>query len=137
LNALWWIGPRARSASPALVAVVGSDRQTDAVRTLAARAALKIDPTVRKSDEILASVPALIRTFESGGFTDQGAAAEALGQIGPAARDALPLLRERLAQPAATVDTQVLAPDYVVREAVQAIQEIEGAAEAGAPGEAR
>jgi ankyrin repeat protein/HEAT repeat protein len=126
-SALWWIRGAARPALSALLNVAGSEDKPDRVRLAAVRAALRIDPAqARAAPETLACLPTLIRMLESGAFIDQGQAAESLGAIGPAAREALPMLRERLALPDETVDTEGLVRDYVSREAAQAIKAIEG-----------
>lgn len=95
-GALWWIGPGAKDALPALFDVAGSDRRSNLSRLAAARAATKIDPTKsRESEAILSTIPMLIALLENGDSRRQSLAAETLGGIGPAARDALPALRKR------------------------------------------
>jgi ankyrin repeat protein len=98
-SALWWLGRAGKIALPNLLEVAGSDNSADRTRFTAARAALKIEPQCRESKEILAAIPMLIRMLERGEYTDQIQAAAALEAIGPPARDALPLLRERMKPP--------------------------------------
>ncbi|MBX9843475.1 MAG: hypothetical protein K2Z80_16875 [Xanthobacteraceae bacterium] len=125
-NALWWMGPGGNPALPALLEVVGSEKHSDASRVAAARTALKIDAAAcRESPVMLSGIPMLIRVLEHGSFLHQGWAAETLGGIGPAARDALPMLRKRLKLPSEDVDTGRLVRDYVRREAEAAISAIE------------
>lgn len=125
-NALWWIGPRAHSALPQLLKMVESEQRSDAARLAIAHAALRIDPqAARRSTELLATLPALIRMLDQGGFKHQGMAAECLKEFGPPAAEALPRLRRRLELPGKDVDTQGLVNDYVQRAARQAITAIE------------
>jgi HEAT repeat protein len=124
-NALWWIGRGAKDAVPVLLEIAASEERSDLTRTEVIRAALKIDPQSRESPAVVSSIPVLIRVLREGGFRDQGKAAEALGQIGPVARQALPILRERLEPPSARLDTGGLVPDYVSRQAKAAIAAIE------------
>lgn len=131
-NALMWIGPGAKAALPALLEVAGAEKRSDASRVAAAWAAMKIDPSnCRESKEILSSVPMLIRVLEKGSFRHQGWAAETLQGIGPAAREALPMLRQRLELPGRDIDTNGLVPNYVRDHARAAISAIE--AESGKP----
>jgi HEAT repeat protein len=124
-SAFWWIGHGAKEALPALFEIAASKEKSDVSRMAVARAALKIDPEARGSDEILSAIPALIRVLRDGSFKHQGEAAEALGHIGPAAREALPILRQRLGRPPANVNTGGLVRDYVSRAAESAISAIE------------
>jgi hypothetical protein len=125
-NALWWIGPRARSALPQLLKMVESEQRPDAVRLAIAHATLKIDPqTARRSPELLATIPAIIRMLDQGGFKQQGMAAECLKEFGPVASESLPHLRRRLEHPSSEVDTQGLVSNYVQRAAREAIEAIE------------
>jgi HEAT repeat protein len=126
-SALWWIGGGAKAAKPALLRVAGDKTRSDAVRLAAVRAAQKIDPGASNSPEVLSTLPLLRVLLDKGDFVQQGQAAAALGEIGPAARDALPLLQKRLALPAEGVDTKGHVRDYVQREARAAIESITGA----------
>jgi ankyrin repeat protein/HEAT repeat protein len=129
-SALWWIRGGAKAALPTLYEVVAADNRSDSTKLSAAWAALRIDPAAsRQAPEILAAIPLLMRMLDRGTFEEQGHAAEALQGIGPAAREALPLLRKRLELPAADVDTGRLVRDYVRREAQAAIAAIEAAPE--------
>ena len=131
-SALWWIGAGAKKAVPALLEVAGSEERSDIMRLAATRAALKIDGDgARNTKAILSTIPVLIRTLEQGRFQHQGWAAETLRGIGPAAREALPMLRKRLVLPGKDVDTGGFVADYVKREAERAISAIE----AGLPDE--
>jgi ankyrin repeat protein/HEAT repeat protein len=125
-SALWWIGGGAKAAKPALLQVASDKSRSDAVRLAAVRAVQKVDPDASKSPEVLSTLPLLMRMLESGDFVQQGQAAAALGEIGPAARDALPLLQKRLALPAEDVDAKGYVRDYVQREARTAIESITG-----------
>jgi ankyrin repeat protein/HEAT repeat protein len=124
-SAFWWIGRGATEALPALVEIAGSEEKSDVSRMAVVRAALKIDPEARSSRQILSAIPALIRVLRDGSFKHQGQAAEALGHIGHAAREALPILRQRLDPPPANFNTGGLARDYVSRAAASAISAIE------------
>ena len=125
-SALWWSGAGAKEAVPALLEVAGSEDRSDIERLAAARAALKIDGGgVRNTKAVLSTIPVLIRTLEQGRFQHQGWAAETLGGIGPAARDALPMLRKRLVLPGKDVDTGGFVSEYVRLEAKRAISAIE------------
>jgi hypothetical protein len=74
----------------------------------------------------------LIRVLDRGPFEQQGNAAEALGDIGPAAREALPALRRRLALPDKSIDTGPFVSDFVARYAAEAIKAIETPTDDGA-----
>jgi ankyrin repeat protein/HEAT repeat protein len=124
-SAFWWIGRGATEALPALVEIAGSEEKSDVSRMAAVRAALKIDPEARINGKILSAIPALIRVLRDGSFKHQGQAAEALGHIGPAAREALPVLQERREPPPANFNTGGLVRDYVSRAAKSAISAIE------------
>lgn len=131
-NALMWIGPGAKHTFPTLLEVAGDEKKSDVSRVAAAWAAMKVDPqNGHKSKEILACIPTLIRVLEKGGFKHQGRAAETLQGIGPAAHEALPMLRQRLALPGPDIDTNGLVPNYVRDRARAAISAIE--AEASKP----
>lgn len=125
-NALWWIGPRARSALPQLLELAAAEDRSDIARVAIVHATLKINPhAAQVSPELLATLPAITRVLEKGGFRQQGMAAECLKEFGPAARDALPLLRRQLEPPDDAVDTEGLIRDYVQRAAREAIEAIE------------
>ncbi len=125
-SALWWIGSSAKPVPPKLLEVVGDERRPESARVAVARAALKIDaPGCRKSKAILSAIPCLIRALEKGNFQQQLWAAEALGSIGPAARDALPALRKRTKPAPPGIETQGYAPDALPRTANEAITKIE------------
>ncbi len=128
-NALMWIGSGAKDTLPTLLEVAGNEEKTDVTRIAAAWAATKVDPqNSRKSKEILACIPTLIRVLEKGSFKHQGWAAETLEGIGPAAREALPMLRQRLELPGPVIDTNGLVPNYVRDHARAAISAIEAEA---------
>lgn len=96
----------AKEALPDLFQIAGSDEHSDAARIAAISAALKIDADKsRESSAISSIIPLLIRTLENGSFTAQANAVHVLAEIGPAAKDALPILRKRLALPAKKLDT--------------------------------
>jgi HEAT repeat protein len=124
-SAFWWTGRGATEALPTLLEIAGSEEKSDVSRMAVARAALKIDPEARSSGEIVSAIPALIRVLREGSFKNQGQAAEALGHIGPAAREALPILHQRLEPPPVNVNTDGLSRDYVSRAAKSAISAIE------------
>jgi HEAT repeat protein len=125
-SALWWIGGGAKAAKPSLLQVAGDKSRSDAVRLAALRAMQRVDPGATYAPEVLSTLPLLRRMLETGDFVQQGQAAAALGEIGPAARDALPLLQKRLTLPAEGVDTMGHVRDYVQREARTAIESITG-----------
>lgn len=129
-SALAWIGGGAKQALPALLGVAESEKRSDAARAAAARAALKVNPESRELKPILITIPCLTRLLETGAFRQQGEAAETLGMIGPAARQALPALRKRLDTPERDIDTQGLVRDFVQRQARAAIEAIEGTGDA-------
>lgn len=89
------------------------------------RAALKIDPSIAEHSIIVASIPVLMRMLERGSFRQQREAAEALGAIGPPARAALPLLRERAKPLRAETEAERLSRYSVRRAAKKAIAAIE------------
>ncbi|WP_428307226.1 HEAT repeat domain-containing protein [Lacipirellula sp.] len=125
-SALCWIGPRARSALPKLIELAAAEDRSDAARMTIVHAILKINPhAAQVSPELLATLPAITRVLEAGGFKQQGMAAECLKEFGPAAKDALPLLHRRLEPPSDDVDTEGLVRDYVQRTASEAIETIE------------
>ena len=125
-NALMWIGPGAKETLPTLLKLAAAEKKSDVVRLAAAWAATKVDPqNGHKSKEILACIPTLIRVLEKGSFKHQGWAAETLQAIGPPARDALPMLRQRLTLPGPDIDTNGLVPNYVRDQARAAISAIE------------
>jgi len=131
-SALSSIGAGAKEAVPALLDAAASEKRSDIERLAAARAALKIDrERVHGTKAILSTIPVLIRTLEHGRFQHQAWAAETLRGIGPAAREALPMLRKRLALSEKDVDRGGFVAEYVKREAEQAISAIE----AGLPDE--
>ncbi len=118
---------RSESPKPALLQVAVDKSRSDAVRLAAVRAVQKIDPGATYAPEVLSTLPLLRGLLDKGDFVQQGQAAAALGEIGPAARDALPLLQKRVALPAEGVDTKGYVRDYVQREARAAIESITGA----------
>ena len=125
-SALWCIGAGAKEAVPALLEVAGSEDRSDIERFAAARSALKIDGKgTRNTKAILSTIPVLIRALKQGRFQHQAWAAETLGGIGPAAREALPMLRKRLVLPGKDVDTGGFVAGYVQWEAKRAISAIE------------
>src|SRR4030095_3291410 len=114
-------------ALSALWQACAKEELSGAARLAAVHVALRIDSAAsRERPEILAAIPLLIRFLDGATFRQQGQAAEALKNIGPAARDALPVLRKRLELPADGVDTQGISRDYVRRTAEEAIAKIEG-----------
>jgi ankyrin repeat protein/HEAT repeat protein len=93
-SALWRIGV-APEAVPALLEVTGSTERSDIARLAAVHTALHIDPiNSRQSEAVLSAIPMLIRFLDGADFQHRGWAAEALRDIGPAAREALPTLRK-------------------------------------------
>lgn len=125
-NALMWIGSGAKDTLPTLLEVAGTEKKSDITRIAACWAATKVDPqNGSKSKEILACIPTLIRVLEKGTFRHQGWAAETLKGIGPPAREALPMLRQRLVLPGPDIDTNGLVPNYVRDHARAAISAIE------------
>jgi HEAT repeat protein len=78
------IGPQASAAVPALIEALKDEDES--VRMFAAWALPRVGPQAK-------DVPALIEAFK--GRRGVSGVAEALGQIGPEAKDALPALRER------------------------------------------
>jgi HEAT repeat protein len=124
-SALWWMGGGAKWALPRLLGVAESEKRSDAARVATARAALKVNPESREFKPVLMTIPCLIRLLNAGTFRQQAEAAETLGMIGPAAREALPALRKRLEAAEEDVDTQGLVRDYVRRQAREAIEAIE------------
>jgi HEAT repeat protein len=111
-NALWWIGRPGKSAAPNLLEIVGSPWHSELSRLAAARAALKVDPAVsRNSKAILASIPMLIGIMEKGKPEHQIWAAETLGGIGAAAREALPILRRQTESWAAKTAIEAIEAD--------------------------
>lgn len=127
------LGKSAAPAMPTLLQISAEDRRSDLCRVTAARAVLAIDPTCRSREEVLTTIPALLRILEKGSFREQGLAAETAGKIGPAARQALPLLHACAEWSAPTVDTQGLVRDYVQRAAQEAIAAIEKGAVTAQP----
>ena len=125
-SALCRIGPRARSALPKLLELAAAEDRSDAARMAIVHATLKINPhAAQVSPELLATLPAIIRVLDHGGFKQQGMAAECLKEFGPSAKDALPLLHRRLKPPSDDVDAEGLVRDYVQRAAGEAIETIE------------
>lgn len=119
-------GSAAKAALPALLVVAEDDNRADTSRMAAVGAAMRIDPQTRESKAVLSTIPVLIRVLDKGTFKEQGAAARTLGAIGRAARDALPILHQRLELPGENIDTGGLVRNYVQQSARAAIAAIEG-----------
>jgi HEAT repeat protein len=122
--ALQILGAGAKDALPALLGVTESDALSDHARLAAALAAVKIDPASGSSKSLHRAIPAILRVLEKGTFHQQGEAAEILAAIGPPARDALPLLKQRLEPPPQDTDTGGLVSDFVRSRAQAAIEAI-------------
>ena len=86
-EALGALGPRARSAAPALFAALDDPRAS--VRAAAAQALARLEPTAE-------SVPSLSRALAHTDGYVRGFAAWSLGNLGPAAREAVPAMVEAL-----------------------------------------
>jgi hypothetical protein len=113
------------TAVPALLKVAASEQAEPRARIAAARAALAIDKSqARQANEVLSLVSLLIETLETGEFTLRATAAETLGLIGPAAREAVPALETSRKLPGPDVDTKNLVRDYVKQHAEEALKNI-------------
>jgi HEAT repeat protein len=119
------VKPRTGSVSLKLLAVAADDQRSDVTRITAGYAALNIDARNRDAKEVIAIVPVIVRVLEKGSFREQGLAAETAGMIGPAATEALPMLRQRMQLPDENVNTEGIVRDYVRQRARQAISAIE------------
>ncbi len=86
-----------KPALPALVAFAGDDKHSDASRWAAVEAVMNLDPALgQQAEGVRAAVPSLLRYMESVDPETQNHIVQVLGEIGPSARDALPVLRARL-----------------------------------------
>jgi HEAT repeat protein len=123
---LYGFGPRAKEALPTLLEVAGSEGASATTRVEAARAALEVDlDAARGSEAVRSLVPVLVSELEGPDFKARGRAAETLGLIGPAAREALPALQRALQLPPQGFDTGGLVKDFVRQYAEMAIATIE------------
>lgn len=87
VNALGAIGPEARTALPALLQLLKDEQAWYKARQAAARMAAEISP---EAPEVLTGLTAALRAENS---LVRKAAVDALGQLGPKAKDAVPDLR--------------------------------------------
>jgi ankyrin repeat protein/HEAT repeat protein len=94
LSAIWWIGSGARDSEVAVRKLLTAQDRSDDVKLAAARALLKMSPQKDLTkEELRAALPVMIRLLQQGDRLHKIYAAEALGQIGNDANDALPSLR--------------------------------------------
>lgn len=85
-----------KPAVPALLAFAADDAHSDVARWAAVRAIMSLDPAVgQQAEGIRVAVPALVHHMESVDPETQNHVVQVLGEIGPSARDALPVLRAR------------------------------------------
>jgi HEAT repeat protein len=123
---LYGLGTRAKAALPSLLELAASGDLAPNTRIAAARAALAVDlESARQSEAIVSRIPELIAALSGPDFRLRGQAAETLGLIGPAAREALPALRRSLELPPPGFDTGGLIREYVRNFAELAIATIE------------
>jgi len=108
-----------------LIEVAGNEANSSPTRIAAARAALLQNPQLaRHADAITSLIPELIAALEDDAFMLRGDAAEALGLIGPAAKEAIPALEENLRLKRGTSGTDQINDLYVTERAKEALQSI-------------